>query len=285
MSPRAHDPDRTVPGVIPAAKRWGIEARVLMLALLPAAVTAVLLTTYFGVAQIHDLERALTERGNSLVRQLAHAAEYGVFTGNADILRPVVATAVGPADVRSLTINDARGEILLHVGPPPNAAENLATAARAIVSARSANSLSQVFRAPVVQTELVLDDTLESDMGVVSTAHADSAESKSPLGWVTVELSRKQTTARQEQVLLSSILIVILCLVSSVALAHRMSQRVTGPILQLTDAVKRVGQGDMNVQVETHAGGELATLENGINSMTRALKASRVNLQALGITV
>lgn len=261
-------------------KRWGIESRVLLIALLPAAATAVLLTTYFALAQIDDLERSLVERGNGLVRQLAPAAEYGVASGNAEILRPLVAASARQADVRAVAIADARGNVLLHVGPEMRRCSALAfgTATDGPLSVRSDDGNSQLFRAPVVQTEFVIDDTL--DPGAPAPVTSTATPPVAPLGWVTVELSRAQTQARREQVLLSSVLIIVLCLASSVALAHGMSRDVTNPILRLTDAVKRVGQGDLNVQVETDVGGEIATLTDGVNAMTRALKASRVNLQA-----
>lgn len=260
-------------------KRWGIESRVLLIALLPAAATAVLLTTYFALAQIDDLERSLVERGNGLVRQLAPAAEYGVFSGNAEILRPLVLASARQADVRSVAITDARGNVLLRVGPETRPSSALLSVPSELMSARSDDGRSQVFRAPVVQTEFVIDDALDPTAGRLPVASAGTPPAQA-LGWVTVEFSRAQTEARREQVLLSSVLIIVLCLASSVALAHGMSRDVTGPILHLTDAVKRVGQGDLNVQVETDVGGEIATLTDGVNAMTRALKASRINLQA-----
>ena len=262
-------------------KRWGIESRVLLIALLPAAATAVLLTTYFALAQIDDLERSLVERGNGLVRQLALAAEYGVVSGNAAILRPLALASASQADVSALRITDARGAVLLHVGPQmrPSAAFSFEADMTAPVSVRSDDGQSQLFRAPVVQTEFVIDDTLDPAAGPVPVG-STAARAVPPIGWVTVELSRAQTQARQEQVLLSSVLIIVLCLASSVALAQGMSRDVTTPILHLTDAVKRVGQGDLNVQVETDVGGEIATLTEGVNAMTQAIKSSRVNLQA-----
>jgi two-component system sensor histidine kinase BarA len=260
-------------------KRWGIESRVLLIALLPAAATAVLLTTYFALAQIDDLERSLVERGNGLVRQLAPAAEYGVFSGNAEILRPLVLASSRQADVRSVAITDARGNVLLQVGPPMRSSSALLAVPNEPISVRSDDGRSEVFRAPVVQTEFVIDDTLDPTANLRPVADAGTHAAQT-LGWVTVELSRAQTQTRREQVLLSSVLIIVLCLASSVALAHGMSRDVTRPILQLTDAVERVGQGDLNVQVATHVGGEIATLTDGVNAMTRALKASRVNLQA-----
>ncbi len=256
--------------------RWGIQSRVMLLALLPAAATAVLLTAYFAYAQIQDLDRSLLERGTSIARQLAPAAEYGVFSGNPDVLRPLLAATLEQSDVRAVVVTNAAGQPLARVGPPLRPASALPPDPVAPTSARSNDGRSHVFRVPVRQMELAIDDA--DDGGSMAAPRPDDSPGRL-LGWVTVELSRAQTDARQEQVLLSSVLIIILCLVAAVVLGSRMGRDVSEPILELTDAVRRVAQGDLNVQVETHAGGELATLESGLNAMTRALKASRGNLQ------
>lgn len=260
-------------------KNRGIKAKVLVLALLPAAAIALLLASYFITAQIQDLERSLTDRGYAIVRQLSPAAEYGVFSGHAGILMPLANAALKEADVRSVAIADARGKVLAKAGPEPSPSLKLALNQATPVTAPADNGETQLFRAPIFQMELALDNLLGEVTPSAGSDQPGLRTTNKILGWVNVELSRQATQARQRQVLQSSILLTIIFLAASALLARRMGRDITGPILKLTDAVKTIERGDLDVRVETDAGGELQTLETGINTMTRALKTSRENLQ------
>src|SRR5512147_545041 len=64
----------------------GIRAKVLLLALLPAAVSALLLGGYQLLTATQALQQALDERGQAIADQLAPTAEYAVFSGNTPVL-------------------------------------------------------------------------------------------------------------------------------------------------------------------------------------------------------
>ena len=51
-------------------KHWSIKWRVMLLALLPAAIIAVLLAAHFTDSRIRDIEKELRERGQVIARQL-----------------------------------------------------------------------------------------------------------------------------------------------------------------------------------------------------------------------
>ena len=76
-----------------------IRARVLFAALLPATVIALLLATFFITVRFNDLEDGLRLRGRTVARHLATAAEYGVFSGNRDVLGRLAESALAEADV------------------------------------------------------------------------------------------------------------------------------------------------------------------------------------------
>ena len=67
-------------------KNWGIQTRILLLALAPAVVIAVALSIYFVLALLSDLDRNLQEQGLALSRQLAAIAEYCRQQGAAEVL-------------------------------------------------------------------------------------------------------------------------------------------------------------------------------------------------------
>jgi two-component system sensor histidine kinase BarA len=260
-------------------KHWGIKNKVLFLALLPAAAIAFLLATYFIAAQIHDLEESLTERGYIIVRQLGPAAEYGVFSGNAEILTALANVVLREADVRSVVISDAQGKILTKVGSDSSWAHDPAQNQLVPTTALSGDGAVQSFRAPIFQTELAIDSTLEKGLPSAETGQSVRRTTSRPLGWVNVEISRLPTQMRRSQILQNSILISMLFLAASALLARRMSRDITGPILGLTDAVKAIEGGNLDIRVQTDTGSELSTLEAGINAMAKTLKVSQETLQ------
>lgn len=257
-------------------KHWGIKGRVVLLALGPAAVIAVSLAWYFTSSRINDLERSLTDRGLAVARQLAPAAEYGVFSGNRDILEGLANSAKREADVTGVVIADAGGTILATAGRPSVAARIASMRGGAVVEAVSdGNDL--IFGVPVLQSETRVTDFPGDHLNL----GVDTLDLHRPsvLGRVTVEISRLPTVARRNELLFNSLLITLLGLTATALLALRMSRGVTDPIYALAQAVERIRGGDFDVQVGTGAGGELQVLEDGVNAMAASLKSARDDLQ------
>ena len=85
---------------------WDIRTRVLLAAIIPATLIAVLLAWYFTRNRIEDLETSLFSRGNLLIRQLAVASEYGVFSGNRERLRQLADSTMRETDLSGVAILD-----------------------------------------------------------------------------------------------------------------------------------------------------------------------------------
>ncbi|BAU50241.1 signal transduction histidine kinase [Sulfurifustis variabilis] len=251
---------------------WGIRPRALVLALLPAVSIAILLALYFVLAQLDDLEEELTEKGGAIVRQLAPASEYAVYSGNGELLRSIAEAVLAEADVRSVTISDANGDPLVLAGPPARRTSALPAAGGDPVYAPSDDGQSMVFRSPILQTELPIDSYF--DDGRVAPRPSGKI-----LGWVNVELSRDQTRQRGERILRNTLLITAALIFLSSLLARRMAEGIIRPIQKVTEAVRALGKGGLDWPVRTGAGGELGTLEDGVEAMAQALKASKAELE------
>ena len=52
-------------------KNWGIQTRVLFLALVPLTVIVLFISVHFVLTRLDDLDRALHERGQAIARGLA----------------------------------------------------------------------------------------------------------------------------------------------------------------------------------------------------------------------
>jgi signal transduction histidine kinase/DNA-binding NarL/FixJ family response regulator len=249
-------------------KNWGIRNRVLLITVAPALVIALLLGGYFMTAQVSALEQTLYERGQSIARNLAPAAEYGVFSGNRVILEGLTRAAATQPDVRSISITDSGGNVLAAAGLPSlplkfPPAETSNNAARL-----SGDALAMVFQAPIRPSHIAIEDYLDASSG-----------SSPALGWVYVELSLETTLARRNDILWRGLLITVCVLLATAALAYRLGRDVSEPILDLKDTVERIGQGDLEAHARADAGGELRLLAQGVNTMAASLRRSREQLE------
>lgn len=253
--------------------KWGIKAKVLFLALIPAAVIAVVLAFHFTSSRITDLDQSLQDRGLAIARQLAPASEYGVISGNREILQTLVDAAMREADVSAVYITDVSGKVLVVSGRPA-----MMRFANAMVPSgtRVTAGDASVFRIPVYQSEVRVEDVLD-DHALVSAVKPQTASKV--IGEVNIELSLKHTIQRKNELFMETLVITLLGLLASSILALRMSKGVTRPIFLLAAAVEKIGLGDLNFSVAENSGGELGTLEKGINAMASKLKSAHDHLQ------
>ena len=254
--------------------QWGIKGKVLFLALAPAALIAVVLAMHFVNSQISDLEQSLRDRGLTIARQLAPASEYGVFSGNREILQRLTSAAQTEADVNWVAVTDTNNFLLAQSGNSGKSSILLCTPA-GFNLATTEDDLTLTFSAPVKLSQIEIDDLASADLGGAQTQGAPTPS----IGRIYVEMSRANTVRRKNELMRNGLVITLLGLMASGVFAFRMSRQVTRPIQRLSVAVQQIGDGKLDVRVAEESAGELQVLEQGINSMALALKMSHENLQ------
>lgn len=250
----------------------GIQQRALFLALAPPLVIALALTAYFLIVRYADVEEALQNRGQALVRQLAPATEYGAFSGNRiELLRLAQAAAREP-DVVRVAIYDAAGQLLASAGDPdrPDPGDDGTGATQG-----QPPEDVEMFRASIKQPILPFEDPFQT------TESVQVQEGRS-LGRVQIEISRANLTQRKREMLAVTLLVTTFILALGILLAHRMSRDIIEPIVALQDAVAKIRTGYLDVRVSPHRSGTLVSLETGFNEMATALEANhRLSASAL----
>ena len=254
----------------------GIQRRVLIIALLPATIIAVSLGIYFVVSQLNSLRESLEERGISIVRQLAPASEFGLFSGNEDQLTRLAASVLQESDVQSVRISDSTGLVNVQLGRVNSSLPGFKFTgdAHQPVSMVSSDGSVLIFEAPIIQSTLAVDDYQE---------HSNVENSKKVdhpiLGTVIVEMSLESTFNSQREIMLRGAFYTLLGLVFTGLLAMRIGRAVTDPILEIAQGVQKLEKGKLDTYISTGATGEIKLLESGINSMAAALQGAQENLQ------
>ena len=240
--------------------RLDIHARIALIAVLPSLVLGLVLIAYFTSSRLADLESAHTQRGKALVRQLAAASEYGVFSGNRESLRKLTNAMLLEKDVIRVAVTSPLHELLAD-STAPDYRQNTGT------------TPPLHFREPIIGAGVNVEDTFLGGAGELAT------DTTSERGEALVEMSRDSLHLEEQRLLQNAFLMVGAVLIGSVGLALRMSGDISGPILRIADIVHSFGQGNFTARVPVEGGKTLRTLAEGVNEMADKLGASRDDLQ------
>jgi diguanylate cyclase (GGDEF)-like protein len=250
----------------------GIRGRVIGLALVPATIIGIVLLFQLITGKIDDLDQSLRTRAVAIARQLAPAAEYGVASGNIEVLQTLLEKAAIEPDVRGVAVFADNGQWLAQVGlggwdDPLRAG----FPADRIHEAEYRDRL--VYYAPITRTEVAVDDYSLEGQPAVRTSRTRL------LGWVGLDVSRSTTVKSQRDAILRSLAILLAGLGVSLFVAWRIGRQITRPILALTHTVSRIGEGHMDERVEHTGEAELGMLQLGVNHMAAHLQTMQDQMQ------
>jgi diguanylate cyclase (GGDEF)-like protein len=255
------------------ANSLGIRGRVIGLAMVPVAIIGFLLLFQLITGKIDDLDHSLRTRAVAIARQLAPAAEYGVASGNLEVLQTLLEKAAIEPDIRGVAVFADNGQRLAQVGLGA-----WADPARGALPADHIHQIEYqdrlVFYAPITRTEVVVDD-----FNLVGERTARPGSQTRLLGWVGLDVSRSATVRSQRDAILRSLAILLAGLGVSLYLAWRIGRQITRPILALTHTVSRIGEGHLDERVEQTGQAELGTLQSGVNHMAAHLQAMQDQMQ------
>lgn len=247
---------------------WGVRARVMLVAVLPMLVLAIVLTAFYTRSRVADHEEAYRARGQAFARQLAAASEYALFSGNRDTLHRLATAMLAEDDVTGVLIVDRGGEVLARSGFLDQSLPVLSQLSPSRRLLDTPNTLRII--EPVVPSTVDLDDDLSGH----SPGSAQATAPPPMLGAVVVDMSRARLDDRQRELLLTGSVAIVLVLVGSMMLANYMGRGVTGPIRQVAVTVERIGRGQFSARVPPVGGGTLRTLTDGVNQMAAQLASA-----------
>jgi signal transduction histidine kinase len=257
----------------PKFKSPDFSQRVFFVALMPALFIALVMATYFLVLRHADADEDLRLRGAALTRQLAPAAEYGVFSGNLAELRRLAEATRREDDVTAVSFFDRDGLMLVSVGQP-RLDQRVHTLPDSW-QARSADRQTLFFHALIHYGKTEADDLAASTTTGLSATDMPSQK----LGSVVVEMSRVQVIKSNLEMLGVTMLFTLGTLLLGILLAHRLGRDVSEPVRRLQEAVDCFHHGRLDVRVQSHPNSVLQTLEEGVNEMAAALESGRDHLE------
>jgi len=248
-------------------RNWGINKRVMFLALLPTLLITLSLASYFSLNRYTYIEDALHLKGQLIANNLSPASEYGVFTGNLSILENLINNTLQENDITNITISNKYNEPLI-------------TRTRKI---HTPDTILPIFISPEefkYTSSIIESNVVISDYDELYTGNEEKLITPNILGYVHVTLNNQSTQVQQLDSLIKGFLITFIGLFITVFLAISISRSVVKPIQRLTDAVKKIAQGELNTRIDIDSGGEIGSLEEGVNKMASEMQLIRTDLQS-----
>ena len=253
-------------------ERWGIRARVTLVAFVPMLVVAVLMTATHTSLRLSDLDQALRARAHAHARQLAAATEYALFAGDDETLGQLADALMLEDDVAAIAIFDADGKVLVSTGafatnlPPtpthPAPAQELRT---------STGRWLRVIE-PIRPSQVLAEDAFSAD-GVVRSAAAPA-----PLGRLVLDMSLARLQQRRSELLWIAAGWMLVAAAGSLLLARRMSRSVSGPVRDAAEVALSIGRGQLHRRVRVSGGGSLRALAEGVNEMAERLADAHASM-------
>ncbi len=237
-----------------------IDTRTQLISVGPALLLTLLLTAFFTHARLSDLQDELRSTGQLIASQLAPACEFGVITGNQQILDNLLQATLSSQPVRFIEVRDSEDQILAFIQ------RDTQTAVR-VRSFQAAINLQQV--------------SLEGSEPFASN-NPPASDDTTYLGRVVVGLAEDTFDRRQQGILLKAISISLFALLLTCLLARRLSSQLSTPLSDMSKAVEAIQGGNYQSSLPVPEDPQLGSLAQHINSLASALDhASREQQMAM----
>ncbi len=237
-----------------------IQTRTQLISVGPALLLTLLLTAFFTHARLSDLQDELRSTGQLIASQLAPACEFGVITGNQQILDNLLQATLSSQPVRFIEVRDSEDQILAFIQ------RDTQTAVR-VRSFQAAINLQQV--------------SLEGSEPFASN-NPPASDDTTYLGRVVVGLAEDTFDRRQQGILLKAISISLFALLLTFLLARRLSSQLSTPLSDMSKAVEAIQGGNYQSSLPVPEDPQLGSLAQHINSLASALDhASREQQMAM----
>jgi len=243
-------------------RHWGINTRTQAISLGPALLLTLLLISFFTFVRIQDLRQELNHTGQLVANQLAPATEYGVISGNKEVLESLMKATLATPHVRFLQVQDSANNVLVYVEQPS--------------LSRGQPQQIEVFQAPVRLQRIQLNDDF------LQAVPPPSGITEDYLGRVIVGMSNDAFSQRQQEIVLKAGILALFALLFTFLLARRLAASLSEPISAMGNAVKAIQQGDYSTPLPIVDDAELGSLSRHINNLADGLEqASREQQQAM----
>jgi signal transduction histidine kinase len=244
-----------------------IRSRMALASTLPVLLVVLAIVSIFWQGRVQDLEASHQQRVSLLAHQVALFSAYGLFSGNTVSLQSVVEDMQREPDVKSVLVFNTDGHIVARSGE--SSIHQFEDIQASNYVAQQRQRLIDVRTSPVLPSTVPIED-------IFSQGGPSRVTS---LGNALIEVSRQELESLKRDALLTAIWIGIIGMLLGGLLAYRLGNWVVGPIVRISGMVKRIGEGNFDIQDEVQDGDPLWELQTSLNQMAKRLSWGRDELE------
>ena len=249
--------------------KLGISKQIIIIAILPALIVATILSTHYIWDQFDYISESLIKNGKLIAKQLSPAAEYAVYSGNIELIQPLVTTITNSNPVLRVQIFDKSENPILDISKP----EDRTKRNDSILDNIFYKEKQLKFIEPIFVAQIQVNDN-EDPLPEILTE-----EKSIYIGKTVVTISTQYAAEEKIEQIKHGALITLLILLLTTLIVVRISSNIIRPIKSLTRTVRNITAGDLDTYIELNASGELGILESCINQMKDELKDSKTDLE------
>jgi two-component system sensor histidine kinase UhpB len=237
---------------LPALASSGITTRLVMIAVVPAAMMFVAISGILYLTSIQDVQRDLRERGRLVSAALAQSSRYSVVSGNAKQLERALQGLVSEdKSIVGVELRDPERRQLVKVG-------------------RDDGHSHLAFESPI-RTEALDIDLLDNTAGL----RVPTRDSGTVAGYVRVIMSPQPILQQKRTQIYLGSLLVLVSAIASMLVGLALAQRLRAPLQVVMKALRQIRQGEYEVHLGHRAKGDIGVIQDTIADMAKGLNVKR----------
>ena len=251
-------------------KRLGLSKQIILVAILPVLITSAILSVHYIWDQFDYIAATLNHHGRLIAKQISPAAEYATYSGNIELIKPLVNTVISNNPVvLKIQIFDKNGNIILNVSRPGETRKKDSS----ILENFFEKEQQLEFNEPILTTQISVDDMINPALETLID------EKDIYIGKTCVTITTRYATEEKIEQIKHGALITMIILLLTVLVTIKISNTITRPIRSLTRTVKNIASGKLETNIDNNASGEVGVLQSGINHMASELKRSQSDME------
>ena len=270
----------------------GLKAKFVLTISCLILITSVILSVFLIARQSSMIQMELEKRGELMVRNVAHNAEYGVLVENKPLLLNLMEGLYQETEVVYINILDRNGNVLAEWDRSPefHRIHSKTRSGDAQLTATLPSKKYLVFHGkeffnfscPIKTTRV---ERSKEEVGLLLEGKNGAATRKKQIGLAQIGMSlqnmRREIAEMQRIVVLLTVLVVAAGVMLTIFLVNIFIR----PVKKLVQATERVASGDLSHVVKVKTEDEIGTLASSFNRMTTSLKESREKIEEYNRTL
>ncbi|HQV41271.1 MAG TPA: response regulator [Moraxellaceae bacterium] len=241
-------------------KPWSLQSRLIVLLLVPTALLLLGLGTGMVLSRFNDLESVEQERGRLLLDRYSQAFEH-LQEATPITSQTLTAEALEEPNLRSLTLVDADGNVIVHSGPT-----------------RRALTGSQHLRLDTETHRYVTADSWQYVKPLPVQFKLSSGQKTNV--WILLEMGTQELTIRKYEALMIILVVSLIALILLALLLTRAIHRWLSPVSEMTNTLSNIDSMHLDYRLGTDATGDLASLQTAINALLERINTDTDELRS-----